>query len=401
MARGILKVIRTTVSSALKFVAFKVFERGCRVRVSQPNCSPLSMIDLQGKRCTFMRTSMHLSNMMVELTTPGVEVGCCTACYPTRHVQFDPDICSISLIEASKVAGSTSCKAGDLIAAWAEPQCMGPSSIQFHADLAKEHDSEEKKRFRTINYADVNANGEAVGHAESGSNTSHFHSHGGFMARSASLRSELDWVKPQSAKSYTKLGDSINTAHVHPYQSTSAIGQLAQDRGVKLVIGCVMQLNYNDKGTEVESLTYKLTDDDEEMIIPLSDVVIPTGPWTRSLLIEAPIKVSRINSIVVRPKRTISAFVMFPELYPHIARNRYHRRFTLGQMAHCIRAGPVRATYLCHRQVTWSRLMKWSVRPYTKTSVVYQWKSTMGRWSLFSKLATDRLWCVAGVRLDP
>lgn len=260
---------------------------------------------------------------MVKLTMPGGGVvGCCTAYYLTRHVQYDRNLHSITLIEASKIAGASSGKAGGLVATWADPQCIGPLSFKLHADLAKEHEGEKNWGYRSVHCADVDAMGEAVGQADSDSNASHFHSHSGFKAKSAGLPSELDWINPEAIKSYTELGDPTNTAQVHPYQFTSVIGQLAQDRGVKVIMGFVTQLNYDDNGTVLESLTYKVEDRGNEQTIPLSDAVIATGPWTRSLLPEAPIKESRNHSIVVRPTRTISAYVIFPEEHPQIPQKR-------------------------------------------------------------------------------
>ena len=254
--------------------------------------------------------------------TGGGVVGCCVAYYISRHPRFHRGFQSIKLIEASKVAGASSGKAGGLVAAWADPWCIAPLSFQLHADLAREHDGESNWGYRTVHCADVDAMGEAVGHADSDLNGSQFHSHSDLNPRSANFPSKLDWIRPGIIESYTELGDPSNTAQVHPYQFTTAIAQLAEAKGVEIIMGTVMQLNYIDKDSAVESLTYKVRDSEQIKTIPVSDVVVATGPWTRSLLPEAPIKESRNHSIVIRPSRPISAYVIFPELHPRIPQKR-------------------------------------------------------------------------------
>lgn len=50
--------------------------------------------------------------------------------------------------------------------------------------------------------------------------------------------------------------------------------------------------------------------------------MIAAGPWTTKLLPKAPIKESRNHSIVVRPRKPVSAYVLFPELHPQIPQKR-------------------------------------------------------------------------------
>lgn len=165
--------------------------------------------------------------------------------------------------------------------------------------------------------------GEAVGHAESEMNGgSHFHSHSDFEAKTAIFPSELDWIKAEAVKSYTELGGPTNTAQVHPFLFTAAIARLAQSRGVEVIIGSVTELVHNKDSGTVESVVYETKDTSQSHTIPATDVVVAAGPWTRTLLPAAPIKESRNHSIVVRPSRVISPYVLFPELHPRIPQKR-------------------------------------------------------------------------------
>ena len=56
--------------------------------------------------------------------------GCSTAYFLTRHAYYDPKIHSIVILEASKIAGGSSGKAGGLLAEWATPKCLAPLSFK-------------------------------------------------------------------------------------------------------------------------------------------------------------------------------------------------------------------------------------------------------------------------------
>ena len=48
-------------------------------------------------------------------------IGCTTAYFLTRHPSYDPSRHNITLVEASKIAGGASGKAGGLLALWGMP----------------------------------------------------------------------------------------------------------------------------------------------------------------------------------------------------------------------------------------------------------------------------------------
>ncbi|MCJ1472420.1 hypothetical protein MMC13_001068 [Lambiella insularis] len=249
-------------------------------------------------------------------------IGCCIAYYITRHPSFVPSLHSVTVLEASQIAGGSSGKAGGVVATWADPSCIAPLSHHLHTELAKEHDGESNWGYRKVHCADVDAMGEAVGHATAEQTVSHFHSHTVSEPNNADFPSELDWIIPDRILSYTELGDPTNTAQVHPYLFTHTIARLAEEQGAKIILGSVTTINYKQKGGAAESVTYKDANTSQVHELPATDIVIAAGPWTQFLFPTAPIKESRNHSIVVRPSRPISAYVLFPELHPKTPQTR-------------------------------------------------------------------------------
>ena len=251
-------------------------------------------------------------------------IGCCIAYYLTRHPRYDLNIHSVVVLEARKLAGGSSGKAGGLLATWADPQCIAPLSFKLHTDLASEHDGKRIWGFRNVHCADVDSMGDAVGHAISESNGSHFHPHVLSEPENSKYPSELDWVLPEKIETYTELGDPTNTAQVDPYLFTTRIASLAEERGAKIIYGSVTSINHSQDGSIARSVTYETNDTSgtgmEEL--PATEIIIAAGPWTKNVFPAAPIKESRNHSIVIRPSRPTSAYVLFPELHPRIPQKR-------------------------------------------------------------------------------
>jgi glycine/D-amino acid oxidase-like deaminating enzyme len=248
--------------------------------------------------------------------------GRCIAYYLTRHPYYNRHLHSINIVEASKLAGGSSGKTGGLVAIWADPQCIAPLSYKLHTDLANEHKGHKDWGFRNVRCADVDAMGEAVGHATEEQNGTHFHSHAASELGNSKRPSGLDWVLQEKIESYTELGDPTNTAQVHPYLFTTQIARLAEEQGANIILGSVMRVGYNHDGSMAESVTYKANDTSHVNELPATDIVIAAGPWTRSIFPTAPIKESRNHSIVIRPSRPTSSHVLFPELHPRIPQKR-------------------------------------------------------------------------------
>ncbi|KAF6232739.1 hypothetical protein HO173_008953 [Letharia columbiana] len=73
----------------------------------------------------------------------------------THHAFYDPDIHSTVLLEASEIADELSGKARGLLAKWAAPECLAPSSFTAHAELAEKHGGGKRWGYRNINCAEI------------------------------------------------------------------------------------------------------------------------------------------------------------------------------------------------------------------------------------------------------
>ena len=67
--------------------------------------------------------------------TGGGIIGSTTAYYLSNHEKFDRERDSITLLEATKIAGGASGKAGGLLALWAYPSCIVPLSYRLHKEV--------------------------------------------------------------------------------------------------------------------------------------------------------------------------------------------------------------------------------------------------------------------------
>ena len=252
----------------------------------------------------------------------GGVVGSCIAYYITHDPRYNRSSHSVTVLEASRIGGGASGKAGGVIAVWADPSCIAPLSYRLHCELAEKHDGAQHWGFRNVHCADVDAMGEAVGHATVEESRSHFHSHAVLKPSNREHPPGLDWVTADKITSYTELGHPENTAQVHPHLFTSKIASLAEEHGARFVLGSAVALNYSENGSHGKSVTYRPKDSSDSCELLASDIVIAAGPWTAKLLPKVPIKESRNHSIVVRPREPVSAYVLFPELNPKIPQKR-------------------------------------------------------------------------------
>lgn len=239
----------------------------------------------------------------------------------TRHQAYDPSKHCITIIEASQIAGGASGKAGGLLALWAYPKSIVPLSYKLHAELAVAHDGSERWGYRRIHCGQLNANGRMPGQHRPANEKQHHE-------RSVSLRKRdhvsdhqsiagclpenLDWFSADAVQSYHEMGDPNNTAQVHPYLFTTSMCTLAEEKGVKILLGSVSSIN--QRGNAVESVTYVEKKDSQPRTITTTDVVLCNGPWARSLYPTVPISALRAHSVVIRPSRPISAYAIFTEI---------------------------------------------------------------------------------------
>lgn len=123
---------------------------------------------------------------------------------------------------------------------------------------------------------------------------------------------DLDWISPDSMKGYSQMGTPETTAQVHPYQFTTSMAQLAEEKGVKIVLGSVTDIDRS--GGSVKSVTYKDKETSETHTIPATDVIISAGPWTKDIYPPAPISAMRAHSVTIKSKTPISPYALFTEI---------------------------------------------------------------------------------------
>ena len=196
-----------------------------------------------------------------------------------------------------------------------------PLSYRLHAELAKEHGGAERWGYRQIHCGQLSAKGRPLGRSEIGKDEQQSDKSVSLQKRSkeavgklraAGIPKDLDWFAAESVRSYDEMGDPATTAQVHPYQFTSSMAALAEEKGVKVILGTVTDIERAQNA--VKSVTYQDKQSSEPRTIPVSDVIISAGPWTKSIYPPAPISALRAHSVTIRPSRPVSAYALFTEI---------------------------------------------------------------------------------------
>lgn len=263
-------------------------------------------------------------------------IGSTTAYFLTRHPKYNPRLHSIYLLEATSIASGASGKAGGLLALWAYPSCLVPLSFKLHADLAKEHGGAEKWGYRGVGVGQIELNGrpvaarpKAAANAEGkGEDIRGLHredvaSDGNVSLEKRSAESyanlrkmglpdDLDWVAEECALGYESMGSPRDTAQVHPYQFTTAMASLAEEKGATVILGAVDKIESSASGEHTIRYTDKATKALQS--VSATDVIITAGPWTKSVWPGAPIGSLRAHSVTIRPTRPVSAYCLFTSL---------------------------------------------------------------------------------------
>ena len=189
-----------------------------------------------------------------------------------------------------------------------------PLSFRLHEELAKEHGGSERWGYRRVHAGQLSAVGRGKGWKK-GEGISLEKRKNEAVAegrlRAAGIPSGLDWFDAGCLRGYSEMGDPGTTAQVHPYQFTTAMAELAAEKGLKIVIGKVGEIG--QENGEVRSVTYT-TAEGETKSLSATDVVIAAGPWTKSVYPTAPISALRAHSVTIRPSKPISAFAIFTEI---------------------------------------------------------------------------------------
>ncbi|KAI9779493.1 MAG: hypothetical protein M1835_004680 [Candelina submexicana] len=252
-------------------------------------------------------------------------IGCTTAYFLTRHPLYNPSLHKITLLEATTIAGGASGKAGGLLALWAYPSSIVPLSYKLHAELAREHGGEGRWGYRRIHCGQLEAKGRMLeGKPSNGAAKSDGQEKESVslqkrtkeavgMLRAKGIPKDLDWFATESIRAYEEMGDPDTTAQVHPFQFTTSMADLAREKGVDFRIGAQV-IDIEVEGDRVRSVSYKDKETGKEENVKASEVVLSTGPWTKTVYSRAPISALRAHSVTVRPSRPVSAYALFTEI---------------------------------------------------------------------------------------
>lgn len=134
------------------------------------------------------------------------------------------------------------------------------------------------------------------------------------LLRAAGVPKELDWLAAEGLQSYDAMGDPSTTAQVHPYQFTTSMVQLAQEKGVSVLYGAATSINQEQPDGAVTSVSYTDKETGEEKQLPATTVILTAGPWTKSIYPAAPISALRAHSVTIRPSRPVSAYCLFTSI---------------------------------------------------------------------------------------
>ena len=177
-------------------------------------------------------------------------------------------------------------------------------SFKTHAELAREHGGEKIWGYRKVHCAEVELQAQDLDDIGGPVNG----------AESAKFPSELDWLFPGSLKSYEQLGTPNNCSQVNPYMFTKTVAALAEQKGAKIVIGSAIAIDYKEDGQGIKSVQY--TQNATTKSIPATDILLSAGPWTPRLFPKVKLKSPRGHSVVVKPSRNLSPYVLFPQITP-------------------------------------------------------------------------------------
>jgi glycine/D-amino acid oxidase-like deaminating enzyme len=228
-------------------------------------------------------------------------IGCSCAYFLTRHPAYDGSKHSITILEATKVAGGSSGKAGGLLQIEAEPACLAPLSFKLHSDLADEHDGRSVWGYRNVYVGECDLRSEET----SGRSACETRD----PSRNDTTYPEaLKWILPSAIQTYKQVGVPANSAQVHPYLFTTSIARLAEEAGAMVIEGTAITINHTPGGEKVESVSYRPRNrrGGQCRVLPATDIVVAAGPWASTIIPSASIGGAKSHSIVIRPSNPLS-----------------------------------------------------------------------------------------------
>ena len=183
-------------------------------------------------------------------------------------------------------------------------------SFKAHKDLATKHDGDRVWGYRNVYCTDIKLQAQTVAGELVRSEVS---------LPSPSVPSRLDWLLPESVKSYHEIGTPKNSAQVNPFIFTKTLAKLAEGKGAEIIFGLAKGFIYKDDGKSIDSDVYHK--EGASITITATDVVIAAGPWTSKLFPSIHLGAPHGHSVVVRPSRNLSPYVLFPKIEPPVDGN--------------------------------------------------------------------------------
>lgn len=251
-------------------------------------------------------------------------IGCTSAYFLSRHPSYDPSKHKITLLEASKIAGGASGKAGGLLALWAYPSSIVPLSYRLHKELADEHGGADRWGYRALSVGQIDVQGRdhsttngvnGDGAGKESLSLQKRSKEAMAKLKKAGIPEDLDWIDPECSPRYDEMGDPTTTAQVHPYQFTTSMAELAKEKGVDVRTGTkVTSINYTSDSKGVEGVTFEDKSTGSKETIEATDIIVSAGPWTSSVLPSAPISAMRAHSVTITPSRPVSAYALFTQI---------------------------------------------------------------------------------------
>lgn len=235
--------------------------------------------------------SSRMSPIPTNITIVGAGIiGVTSAYYLSQHPSYDPSKISITLIESTEVAAGASGKAGGLLALdWhsAATTPLAKLSYGLHESLAKQYDGANRWGYRKLDTLSVQTNSKGA-------------------RRRAKVPGEIDWLDNSIVEKVGVLGTTLTTAQVHPRKFCHALLEESLKSGVTFKLGHVTSINDSQ-------VTY--TDPSGTSQTLASDCVIVTaGPWTSTLLPDAPISAIRAHSITIKTTHPVTPHALFTEM---------------------------------------------------------------------------------------
>ncbi|KAF2471265.1 FAD dependent oxidoreductase [Lindgomyces ingoldianus] len=257
-----------------------------------------------------MSSDLHRRNIVI---IGGGIIGSTTAYFLSHNDKFDRERDRITLLEATKIAGGASGKAGGLLALWAYPSCLVPLSYRLHKELADKHEGAERWGYRALYCGQIDARGRLHSKPSRSSNSQSVplqkRSGTATSTTYSTVPNDLDWIDRESLSSYEEMGNPSTTAQIHPFQFTTSMASLAEEKGVNIIFASAISIN--QASGAVKSVTYRPKDGSEEKKIEADTVVLTAGPWTKTVWPSAPISALRAHSVTIRPSRPVSAYALF------------------------------------------------------------------------------------------